>query len=251
MRALLRASRTAAAILFPLGILSCRQTDGPTGTGRIAPTLAALAVQPVLEGALAGDPVIPLRQARIRLFRLPGQTPELAVVDTMVPFRETDDDRAVTLGVTLTMANERFGMELALLDDRRDVVYLGRDTVVAYTSGRAPAARPLVLRYAGPDTAVVSFALAPRDTVVALGDALPLRVSVLGRDGRATTARLGFVVHGSPAVTVDPSGVLLARSPVAARSVWIVARTVTGLVDSVSIGAIVPARTISLTPGTG
>src|SRR5215217_5636124 len=101
MPALRRASRTAAAFLFPLGILSCRATDGPTGTGRTAPTRAALAVQPLLEAA-PGDPIIPLRQARIRLFRLPGQSPEVAVVDTTVPFLETDDDRAVTLGITLT-----------------------------------------------------------------------------------------------------------------------------------------------------
>lgn len=250
MRALRRASRNAAAILITPAILSCRATDGATGIGRIAPTGAALAVQPVL-GAAPGDPVIPLRQARIRLFRLPGQTPEVAMLDTIVPFLDTDDDRAVTLGVTLTMANERFGMELALLDDRRDVVYLGRDTVIAYTSGKAPAAKPLVLRYAGPDTAVARIALAPRDTVLAIGDGLPLRVSAFGRDGRPASARIGFAVHGSAAVSVDASGLLLARSPVAMRSAWIVARTVTGLVDSVSLGAIVPARTITLTPGSG
>ena len=85
------------------------------------------------------------RDARVRLFRLPGQTPELAILDTVVPFLETDGERTLTLDVVLTMANERFGMELALLDDRAQVVYLGRDTVVAYTSGQPPAAKPLRL----------------------------------------------------------------------------------------------------------
>lgn len=250
MRALRRACRTAAALLIPVVVLSCRDTGGPTGTGRIAPTAAALVVAPVV-GAESGEPVIPLRQARIRLFRLPGQVPARAILDTLVPFRETDEERAITLDVVLTMANERFGMELALLDDRADVVYLGRDTVIAYTSGRPPAAKPLRLRYAGPDTAVARIELAPRDTVLAIGDVLPLRVAAFLRDGRPTSARIGFAVHGSSAMTVDAAGLLVARTPTAARTTWVVARSATGLVDSVAVAAIVPARTITVTPGTG
>ena len=130
----------------------------------------------------SGEPLIPLRQARVRLFRLPGQTREVPALDTLVPFLETDTDRALTLGITLTMANERFGLELALLDDRGQVVYLGRDTVIAYTSGRAPAPKALRMRYAGPDTAVARIALEPRDTVLAIGDALPLRVAAFMRE---------------------------------------------------------------------
>ena len=250
MRALRWTSRTAAAIVLPLAVLSCRSTDGPTGTGRIAPSFAALTVLPLLS-TNADDPVIPLREARIRLFRLPGQMPEVSVLDTLVPFLETDDDREVTLGVTLTMANERFGVELALLDDQRDVVYLGRDTVIAYTAGKPPAAQPLRLRYAGPDTGVVRIALAPNDTVLAIGDTLPLRVAAFLRDGRTTRARVGFAVHGPAGVSVDASGLVHALTPVAAGSAWVVARTVTGLVDSATIGAIVPARTITLSPDAG
>jgi uncharacterized protein YjdB len=248
MRALRRVCRTAP-ILILLAVLSCRDTAEPTGMGRIPPTAAALAVAPVF-GDGGGDPVIPLRQARIRLFRLPGRTPEVASLDTLIPFGD-EDEQVVTLDVTLTMANERFGMELALLDDRGDVVYRGRDTVIAYTRGRPPAATPFRLVYSGPDTAVARIALAPRDTMLAIGDALPLRVSAYLRDGRPTTARFGFAVHGSSAVTVDVEGVVRAGSPAAAGTAWVVARTATGLTDSVAVGAIVPARTISLSPGNG
>jgi hypothetical protein len=149
------------------------------------------------------------------------------------------------------MANERFGMELALLDDRAQVVYLGRDTVIAYTSGPPPAAKPLRLHYAGPDTGVARITLAPRDTIVAIGDAFPLRVAAFLADGRATDARFGFAVHGTSAISVDGAGVIRATQPVAAGAAWIVTRTATGLSDSVAIGAIVPARTISLTPPSG
>src|SRR5215218_6782018 len=204
MRALRRLHRDVAAIVLSLAILSCRDTGGPAGTGRIAPTSAGLAVAPLLD-AEPGDPVIPIRQARVRLFRLPAQTPEQAILDTIVPFLETEEDRALTLDVVLTMVNERFGMELALLDDRAQVVYLGRDTVIAYTSGPPPAAKPLRMRYAGPDTGVARITLAPRDTVFAIGDALPLRVGAFLPDGRPTSARFGFAVHGASAISVHRS----------------------------------------------
>ena len=233
-------------MLITAAALSCRDSAGPTGIGRVAPTRAALAVAPVFDPD-GTEPEIPLRQARIRLFRLPGLTPEVAALDTLIPFGERDE-QTVTLDVTLTMANERFGMELALLDDRGDVVYLGRDTVIAYSGGRPPAAQPFRLVYSGPDTAVARIALAPRDTVLSIGDALPLRVSAFRRDGRTISARLGFAVHGSSAITVDAEGVVRARTPTAARTAWVVARTVTGLADSMAVGAIVPASTISLSP---
>ena len=249
MGALRQIRRSAAAILLSLAVVSCRDAAEPTGTGRTAPTAAALAVAPVFGGE-AGDPVIPLRQARIRLFRLPGRTPEVAAVDTLIPFGD-EEEQAVTLAVTLTMASERFGMELALLDDRGEVAYLGRDTVTAHTRGRPPAATPFRLVYSGPDTAVARIAVAPRDTVLAIGDALPLRVSAFLRDGRSTTARFGFAVHGSSAITVDAQGVVRALTPVSPRTAWVVARTATGLTDSVAVGAIVPARSISLSPVDG
>jgi hypothetical protein len=231
MRAFRPACRTAAAALIPVIVLACRETAGPTGAGRIAPTAAALAVAPVFDD---GDPTIPLRQARIRLFRLPATTAQAAAVDTLFPFGDKDEQR-VTLFVTITMENERFGLELALLDDRGDVVYLGRDTVIAYTTGKPPAADPIRLVYAGPDTAVVRIAVEPRDTMLAMGDAFPIRTSAFLRDGRRTSARFGFVVHGAPAVTVDAEGVVRARAPAGARTSWVVARIATGLTDSIAV----------------
>ena len=245
-RAQRRARGIAAAILIPLAAHSCRDTAGPTGVGRIAPTAAGLAISPVWAESVPGDPVIPIRQARVRLFRLPGTTPEVAIIDTVVPFGETDADRALTLNVTVTMANERLGIELALLDDLAQVAYLGRDTVIAYTSGGRRAAKPIRLRYAGPDTGVTLVTLAPRDTVISVGDALPLRVAAFLGDGRPTKARVGFAVRGAASLTVDETGVVRATGPVAARSAWVVARTATGVTDSVAVAAIVPARTESV-----
>jgi hypothetical protein len=233
MRVLRQACGIVAATLIPLALVSCRETAGPTGTGRIAPTAAALAVVPVF-GDGGPEPEIPLRQARIRLFRLPVTTPEVAALDALVPLSDRDE-QAVTLEVTLTMANERFEVELALLDDRGDVAYLGRGTVVAYTSGKAPAAEPIRLVYAGPDTAVARIALDPRDTVIAVGEEFPIRAAAFLPDGRATSARFGFAVRGSPAVTVDASGVVIGRAPAGARTAWVVARTANGLTDSIAV----------------
>ena len=178
--------------------------------------------------------MIPLRQARIRLFRLPAAIPEVAAVDTLFPFGDKDEER-VTLLVTITVENEPFGLELALLDDRGDVVYLGRDTVIAYTTGKPPAAEPIRLVYAGPDTVVARIAVEPRDTILAMGDTFPIRARAFLRDGRPTSARFGFAVHGAPAVTVDAEGIVRARAPAGARSAWVIARIATGLADSVAV----------------
>jgi len=107
------------------------------------------------------------------------------------------------------------------------------------------------MRYAGPDTGVARITLAPRDTIFAIGDPLPLRVAAFLSDGRPTSARFGFAVHGASAISVDAGGVLRARGPVAAGTTWVVTRTVTGLVDSAAVGALVPARSITLTPTSG
>ena len=231
MRVLRLACRTAAATLIPLAFLSCRDTAGPTGTGRLAPTAAALAVAPVLDD---GDPDIPLRQARIRLFRLPWAASDPAAVDTLIPFGDRDE-QTVTLRVTVTTENERLGLELALLDDRDDVAYVGRDTVVAHTRGKPPAPKAIRLVYAGPDTAVARIVVEPRDTVLTMGDAFPIRASAFLRDGRPASARFGFAVHGSPAVTVDAAGLVRARAPAGQRATWVVARTATGLTDSIAV----------------
>ena len=240
MRVIRQACRIAAATLLPFALLSCRETAGPTGPGRLAPTAAALAVELVF-GDGAPEPEIPLREARIRLIRLPGGTPEVAAVDTLVPLGDKEQ-QTVTLEVTLTVANERFAVDLALLDDRGEVAYRGRDTVVAYTTGKPPAAKPIRLVYAGPDTAVARIALAPRDTVLSVGESFRIRTSAFLRDDQATTARFGYAVSGAPAVTVDAEGVVTARSPAGARTSWVVARTANGITDSIAVEVMRPAQ---------
>jgi hypothetical protein len=245
MLAFRRACRTIAALLISLSGLTCREPAAPTGTGRVAPGSAALAfVAEVPEED--GEPIIPIRQARVRLFRLPGEIPERAVLDTVVPFLETDADRELTLGIALTMASERFGIELTLLDDDGQIVYVARDTVIAFTSG-APTATALQLRYAGPDTVVARVALAPRDTVLLIGDALSLRPTAFLLDGRATSARFGFAVHGTSSITVDRSGTLRTLGSVPPGTAWLVTRIVTGLADSTLV-TVLPAGVARVVP---
>lgn len=245
MRTIRRARGLAAALLLSIAGTSCRDSAAPSGPGRVAPTRAALALTSVLPES-SGEPVIPVRFARVRLFRLPGQVPELAVLDTLVPFSETDADLTLTLGIVLTMVSERFGLELSLIDDQQQVVYRGRDTVLAYTSGPPPPAAPVVLRYVGADTAVTRIELATPEAAISIGDPMPVRATAFLRDGHPAAARFGFAVHGTTSITVDGSGVLRATAPVPRGSAWVVARIATGLADSIALEAIVPAASLSL-----
>ena len=224
---------------------------GATGLGRVAPTAAALAFSSKLPGE-SGDPVVPTQLARVRLFRLPTEMPERAVLDTVVPFGDADDSRTMTFALTLTMVSERFGIELSLLDDQSQVIYQARDTVVAYTVGSAPPKfKPIVLRYAGPDTAVKRIAISPGETSLAIGDAVPLRVDAFLSSGAKTSAWVGFAVHGTTGITIDRLGTMRAVAPVAKGAAWVVARLATGLADSVAISAIVPAVKLTVSPMNG
>ena len=249
MHTIHRALGHAAALLFAMAGISCREPAVPSGLGRVAPTHAALAFSSVLPES-SGEPVIPLRAARVRLFRLPGELPERAVLDTVVPFRETDQDLALTLGIVVTMVSERFGLELSLVDDQQQVVYQARDTVVAYTTGQSPPGKQIALRYVGADTAVTRIALATDEGVIAVGEATPLRVSAFLRDGRSTSARFGYAVHGTSAITVDDAAVLRATAPVSPGKAWVVARIATGLADSITVEAIEPTASLELSATT-
>ncbi|HEV7994228.1 MAG TPA: Ig-like domain-containing protein [Gemmatimonadaceae bacterium] len=250
MRTIRRAHGFAAALLFSIAGTSCRESNAPSGPGRIAPAGAALAFSSVLPES-SGELVIPLRAARVRLFRLPGEVPERAVLDTLVPFRETDPDLSLTIGIATTMVSERFGLELSLIDDQQQVAFRARDTVVSYTAGQAPPIRPVLLRYVGADTAVARIVLATDAPVIEVGQPASLRASAFLRDGRSTSARFGYAVHGTSAITVDAEGVVRAAAAVPPGVGWVVARIATGLADSIRVEAIVPAASISLSATSG
>src|SRR5439155_6302604 len=84
-----------------------------------------------------------------------------------------------------------------------------------------------------------------------VGDALPLRPLAFLRDGGATSARFGFVAHGSSSISVDRSGIVRVTGAVAPGTAWVVTRIVTGLADSIAVTSIVPARSIDLSPASG
>jgi uncharacterized protein YjdB len=242
-----RARGLAAVLPFVLASGSCRDIPEPTGLGRVAPTRAQFAIAPTLPAAVQGEPVIPVSLARIRLFRLPGETPERAIVDTVVPFGDADLDRTLTIPLVLTMVSESFGVEVTLLDERVQVIYRARDTLVAYTT-TPPEPTAIQLAYAGPDTVVGRITLQQTTRTLLIGDRVPVSAQAFRRDGSVVDARFGFAVRGSSAITLDEAGRLRASAPVAAGSAWLVARIATGLADSIALEALMPAAAIALTP---
>jgi len=250
MRTIRRARDAAVPLLFLAGI-SCRDLAHTTGPGSVAPSAAALAFSSQLPAVDQGTPVIPIRSARVRLFRLPTELPERPVVDSVIAFSDNDSERTFSVGLVLTMVSERFGLELSLIDDQQQVAYLARDTVVAYTGSTAPSAQPIRLRYVGADTAVARVSLSAEATTIPIGEPTALHATAFLRDGRPVGARFGYAVHGSPALSVDASGTVRASAPVAPGSTWIVARIATGIADSIPVSAVVPAASVALTPKSG
>jgi len=238
MRTIRRARDAAVLSLFIVGT-SCRDMAHSTGPGLVAPSAAALAFSSQLP-VTQGEPLIPVRSARVRLFRLPTELPERAVLDSVIPFGDNDSERTFSVG-----------LELSLLDDQQQVVYLARDTVVAYTGSTPPSAQPIRLRYVGADTAVTRVTLTADATAIPVGEPTALHAAAFLRDGRPIGARFGYAVHGSPNLSVDATGTVHASALVAPGSTWIVARIATGLADSVAVSAVVPAATVSISPKSG
>ena len=167
MRTIRRACGLIAALLFSLAGTSCREPAAPPASVASHRPARRSRSSSVLPDGIrrAGDTRCDPRECDSSGCR--ARRRSVAVVDTVVPFRETDADRRAHA------RRRRHDGERALRPradsaDRRPAAgrrIVARDTVVAYTTGQAPTpTSPVVLRYVGPDTAVARIALASHDT---------------------------------------------------------------------------------------
>jgi hypothetical protein len=224
-----RAVRTLLVLLSAGAGITCRDA-GLTGPGRLAPTSAALAFVPRFT-TVAGVPIAPYRTAHVELFTIPANA---LARETSITFVDGDTTSTFSLDVTITEVNQRFLLALTLFDDQGRIVYQARDTVVAFTPGTATPPPPTVISlvYAGPDTAVASLAIAPRDTVVGVGDLVRYRAVARRADGSIVPGvTVGFSARGA-GIDVAADGTVRAT---AATIATVIARLATGRSDSTAI----------------
>ena len=247
MSQLTRARSLRGLLVLGLALvgLTCRDVP-PTGPGRIAPTSAALSLAASFAAGAPGVPLAPYRSARVQLFTLPSL---VSARDTTFTFVDGDTTSALRVGVTITEPNQRFLVDLTLLDAAGFVVYAARDTVTAFAAGSAapPDPKLLTLVYIGPDTLARSLAIGPRDSSLAIGAAVRFRAVARQADGTAIPAVVvGFSSRGA-GITVDADGTVHATAPVALGGALVIARLATGLSDSTFVAVASPNIPVSLT----
>ena len=249
-----RALRTLLVVLVALAGATCRE-PGLTGPGWIAPTPALLAVVPRFAASAPDLPIAPYRSAHVELYSVPAG---LLARDTTIRFADGDTTTTVSLALTITENGQRFLLALTLLDDQGRAVYSARDTVTAYPAGSATPPPPTIITlvYTGPDTAAASLAIAPRDTVLGVGDLLQYRATVRRADGTTMTgAAIGFSVRGT-GVAIGTDGTLRAT---AVATALVIARLATGRSDSTGVTVVArgivtrltlsPDTTVTILPG--
>lgn len=237
--------RGLALVAVTLAGLTCRD-GGPTGPG--LPQWGSAALLPTLRAARVG-PAIRLDAVRAQLIPLPVSPGDgVPVVDTVGRFASGGSELRLTLAAPVTDPQQEFELRIAATDAAGDTSYRAIDTV-RLSVGGTPEPREVALTYAGADTIVASLAIAPRDTQFVVGDSVAMRhVARRADQGVVTTARVGFAVSDSAAMSITPTGWLKASR--AATGVWVYVGTANGRIDSTRVTSFIPVRRVDLSPPT-
>ena len=204
--------------------------------------MADLVLAPTIE---AVAPAPPINQVRVRVGRAPAE----GVLDTTVAFPTDASQLSLRLQVALKASSERLGVTVDLLSGGQ-IYFSGSDTVLVVALGSGPAASPrLVLKYVGPGSTIRTLRVGPRDSTLAFGDPLTLRLSALDAQGAAVTNYPVTWSTTDPQVSISQTGALVA--PPRRITVKVVATIPTGLADTVALTFVPKPVAMSLVSGTG
>ena len=241
-----RLGRVAALASVTFAGLTCRDRS-PLGPG--IPVEARYELAPRFAVARSG-PVLTLDAVRATL--VPFPTGEGApVLDTVARFAAGGAELQLDLALRIVDPNQRYVLRLAATDAAGDTIYRAVDTVklVVTGDGRPPAPVPMALFYSGPDTAVVAMSVAPRDSLLAVGDSVQVRAVGRRADSSVVAGvRFGYAVSDSAAASISPAGVLKANA--AFTDVWVYAGTANGRIDSTRVSAYVAVASVVASPDT-
>src|SRR3989442_241176 len=235
----MRRSLPSPGLALLLVLAACH--DDPAGPRRGGP--AYLAVQPVFGSAveLASFGLI-ADTVRLDVVRPPADT-----LRTLTVFFDPDSSQ-IRLGanVPLRVPVETLAVHLELRGG--GFALFSGTAPVEVRAGQPGTPHEILLAYTGPGSNVASVTIAPRDTVLTFGDSL--RFHVTARDLAGAPVSLFYVLWGasdSTALRMTPTG--LARAPGARATLWVRARTPTGVGDSTPVTVVPVPTLLSLVSG--
>ncbi len=219
------APRPAAVALLALGVLAC--SDGPLDGPGLPGRGASLRLEPRVEPR-ASVVAATVSQVRIAIARVPDG---LVVLDSVVDLVGASGAE-LDLAVPLASSSDRFAVRLAAADAAGDTIFRAADTTEA-VRGAVARRLELLLRYAGPDTAIARIVAGPDTLVVDAGASAPLWAVGYRADGPDAHPLAHVSWHSADESVVSVSrtgGHVTAIAP--GRTARVYATTVTGLVDT-------------------
>jgi uncharacterized protein YjdB len=238
----MRPLRTIVIALLSLATLTCLndRSAGPGGTAK-----AVLRVRRVARGgsSCGPAPTIVLTRARV-LLKERGKSDSVVAIAGF-----TSDTATLSLEVPLAGASALFDISVQAIDSTGDTVFRARDTVTV-RAGANTTVNWLQLFYAAPDSALVTLALAPRDSSVRFGNTFPMRAGGTVQGGGAFTGaiRLGFVSRDTTIALTSAKGGITIKNNIGTS--WIVASTWLGICDSTTVVVLPPVASVDVKPDT-
>lgn len=237
-----RILRLIAVAAIALVGLTCRDRS-LTGPG--IPHRAALNFAPHF--AIAdGTPTLQLDSVRARVYRIPSAD---LVLDTMARFAPGASELRLNLSVPITESSEEFRLVLLAYDTGvpAQLIFMADETVTASVAGALTPPVPVALEYVGPDTIVAAVAVAPRDSVLTLGDNFTFRAVAKRADSTVVAASIGWVSRDTNAISIDlNSGLATAKTE--GNGIWIVGTSFTGKKDSTRVSITQAVATVAVSP---
>lgn len=237
-----RVLRAALAIGIAVAAATCR--DAPTAPLRGG--RAVLAVRPVFRASTDVQSFgLTIDSLRVVIVRPAADT----LRDTTVFFSPDSSSVSLPLAVELRAASESLAVTLVL--SAGGVPLFSGTVVVRVTVGSAGGAAPtdVPLAFTGPGAGVTALHLAPRDTVLRLGDSLRFRVSADSAGAPVTEFYTAWRTSDSAIARINAFGIL--HAPATRDTVTVVVRTFSGAADSTLV-TFAPAPTaLAVVSGAG
>jgi len=229
--------RTRAArlwrVLWPLavvtgGAITC---DAPTNPGRRG--TGYIAVAPVFSrDALGNFSGLAVDQVRITVIRPPSDT----LARVTIPFSVDSTSITARIPVVVT-GSENLTVIIEMLagaGSAAQVVFTGTQTVTAVQGdANPPPAAAIPVTFVGPGTQIATLQIQPRDSGTVFGATVPFRVTAFDSQSIAVPQFYVSWSVSSTAHAINALGEFVAGNT--RGSVWVIARTPTGIKDSTRI----------------
>ena len=171
---------------------------------------------------------------------------ETALVDTIVPFPVTSSQIAISIAVQLDAAEETLSAFIELRS-ATTVLFSGSQSVTARVGQTTTQSEPVVLSYVGPGSTATKVTITPRAPSTFAGGTVPLVATASDAQGAVVADfPITWSTLNASIATVNDNGIV---SGVAAGTISVVARGITGIADTVPVLVTAPAAQLVLVSG--